>query len=191
MSGVKGRSGVPSTPEQREAKRRAGLIGAAAARRARGGGEFGGPVLEPASEDIDGAIEPERIPPKGKAEPLSDEELIGLLPGSNPYDKVVLRSRGRFTYLDGKTREQVHGVELDNQKKAAEVAQARGQTLTIDQVQERDAAVDGFWLDGLRTVHDLLRELLPPDKLLSAQTSADEWINKVRTQVAEKIEGMK
>lgn len=190
MSGVKGRSGVPRTPEQREAKRRAGLLGAEAARRARGGGDFGGSGTNTSkSDDLEGAIEPEVVPPKG--EPLTEEEILSLLPGSNPYDRVVLRSRGRFTYLDGKTREQVHGVELDNQKKAAEVAQARNQTLTIDQVHERDEQVDAMWVTGLRTVHELLRELLPPDKLLAAQNRADAWINKVRTDVADQVEGMK
>jgi hypothetical protein len=142
-------------------------------------------------DDLEGAVEPEVTPPKGKGERLTDEELLSLLPGSNPYDKAVLRSHGRFTYLDGKTREQVRGVELDNQTKIAEVEKARGQTFSLEQMRKRDEAIASIIKEQLGTLSALLREAVPPDRLLAAQKLADAWVGKVLTSVADGVEGMK
>lgn len=176
-------SGRPLTPEARENRRQGNRAVTEAARRSRGAGTMH-------DDPDDGTIDPERIPPAPNGR-ISDEELLALLPGSNPYDKAVLRSRGRFTYLDGKTREQVKGEELNNERKQAEIAKERGDLLTRDQVRQRDDAIDGLWCDQLRTVHQLLGEILPPDRLLAAQKAADRWIKDVRERMAEQVESIK
>lgn len=104
------------------------------------------------------------------------------------YDNVVGKP---MSWPDVKNRVQTR-AEIYRTRAAARQDQVdAGRLVTRDVMMKRDEMVDAFWADQLRTVHDLLRDILPPDKLLAAQGRADAWINGVRTKVADQVEEMK
>ncbi len=104
------------------------------------------------------------------------------------YDAVVGKP---MSWPDVKNRVQTR-AEIYRTRAAARQDQVdAGRLITRDVLVKRDETVDAFWSDALRTVHTLLQDLLPPDKLLAAQQKADTWINTVRTQVADRVEEMK
>ena len=167
MSGIKGRSGKVTTPEHHAAVVRAAQLGG----RAKAAGKKSG-------QDDQKTI------PADNSAALSDDEILAMLPGANPYDAVVLRAKGKFTYLDGKTREQVNGEVLANEKLALIIEQTRKELFTREQVDEMDAAKDAIVLRHLETVAQFAASLVAPDKALEAQRSAAEWLRKVRQGVA-------
>ena len=166
MTGVKGRSGKATTPEAHAAKVRAARLGGNA-KAGRG------------QTDTDDVHDAEKI---------TDKDILALLPGTNPYDHVVLKTRGKFTYLDGKTREQVNGEVLTNEKLTVAILQARGDLQTREQIEARDERHDEIILRNLNSVVDLAAGLVTPDRALEAQTKAKDWLRVVRVAIAAEID---
>jgi len=163
MTGVKGKSGKCNTPEAHAAKVRAARAGGNAT-----AGRRPGPVARP-----------------DPASPADD--LLALLPGANPYDRVVLLSEGRFTYLDAKTREQVNGEVLSNEKIMEDLALARAEKFTADQVDDREKSIADIFLRHLDGVSALVASLVPPEKINEARQKSAEWVARIREQVADEI----
>lgn len=120
--------------------------------------------------------------------PVSDDDILGLLPGKNPYDHVVLKAKGRFTYLDGKTREQVNGEVLSNEKASVELAKTRGALLTVSDVEERDEKREEIFLRALKSFIDLVPDLVPPQDIQAARQKATAWHDRIRKEIAEEID---
>lgn len=168
MSGKKGRSGKANTPEAHAAKVIAGRMG--------GNATAGRGKTDDAKDDI------------RDASPISDDDLLGLLPGKNPYDHVVLRTKGQFTYLDGKTREQVNGEVLANEKLTVAILQARGDLLTREQVETRDELMDDIYMTHLGRLVEFVGSIVPPEQGNSARARAEEWVSDARARIAADIE---
>jgi hypothetical protein len=79
-------------------------------------------------------------------------------------------------------------AEIDIEKAQAELARARGDLITREELRERDAAHDKIIQDHLDTVVTLASSLVSPEKALAAQTSARAWITQVRTAIAAQLD---
>lgn len=165
MSGKKGKSGRASTPAHHKNKQIAGAKGG----KAKAGHQA-------------------KDKPLRSDAPMSAEEVIKLLPGKNPYDRAVLLSRGAFTYLEGKTREQANGEVLSNEKANVELAKSRGDLLTIKQVEERDERMDEVIMGHLDDFVQFVGTLVPPEKATEARAKAKEWKNTVCAKIAKDLE---
>jgi len=168
MSGKKGRSGKATTPEAHAAKVVAGRMG--------GNAKAGRGKIDDAENHTH------------DAERVSDDDLLALLPGKNPYDHVVLKTNGRFTYLDGKTREQVNGEVLTNEKLTVAILQARGDLLTREQVEARDELMDEIYMTHLGRLVEFVGTIVPPEQGNSAREKAEAWVGEARALIAADIE---
>lgn len=79
-------------------------------------------------------------------------------------------------------------ADIDIEKAQAELARARGELITRDELRDRDAAHDKIIQDQLDTVVTLAASLVGPEKALAAQTAARAWITTVRTAIAAKMD---
>lgn len=168
MSGKKGRSGKCTTPESHAAKVVAGRLG---------GNATAGRSKTKSAEDF--IID---------AEEVADDDLLGMLPGKNPYDHVVLKSKGAFTYLDGKTREQVNGEVLANEKLTVAILQQRGDLLTREQVEARDELMDDIYMTHLARCVEFVGTLVPPEQGNAVRDKAEAWVIDTRAKIAIDIE---
>lgn len=166
MTGVKGRSGRVKDAEHHRAKQLAAVKGGRAKA---------------------GHVDREEDDTVKDAEFVSIDDILGLLPGANPYDRVVLSSKGRFTYLDGKTREQVNGERLSNEKRQVEIDKERKRLLTVEEIEARDEWREELFLSALSGVSDFVADLVPPEGIQRARQLADAWINKVRISIAKSL----
>jgi hypothetical protein len=175
MAGVKGRSGRTTDPEARRQRALAGQKGG----RSSGGGTYsgGGGGFEPEPEPID----PERMAPDPGA------DFLALLPGKNPYDEVVAKTRGRFGYLDAKAREQSNGELLANEKRKQEIDQSRGKLLTLDQHRERLRDLTETWLSHLGSLADACLAAVPPEHQPAARHRLDLALAAYRKEVSEAV----
>lgn len=168
MSGKKGRSGKATTPEAHAAKVVAGRMG--------GNAKAGRSKTDEAKDNT------------RDAEFISDDDLIGLLPGKNPYDHVVLKTKGQFSYLDGKTREQVNGEVLANEKLTVAILQARGDLLTREQVEARDELMDEIYMTHLGRLVEFVGTVVPPEEGNAVRQKAEAWVSEARALIAVDIE---
>lgn len=122
------------------------------------------------------------------AESVGDDDLLGMLPGKNPYDHIVLKSKGAFTYLDGKTREQVNGEVLANEKLTVAILQQRGDLLTREQVEARDELMDEIYMTHLARCVEFAGTLVPPEQGNAARDKAEAWAVETRAKIAADIE---
>lgn len=166
MSGVKGKSGKVTTPEAHAKRVEIARMGgnATAGRNA--------PPINSGGGD------------------LSPDEIVALLPGKNPYDRVVLQAKGQFTYLDGKTREQVNGEVLANEKLTVAIMQARGDLLTREQVDERDEQIDEIFMHHLGSLVEFVGSLFPPEQGNNARARAQTWLDEVKGKISADLDGL-
>jgi len=168
MSGVKGRSGKVTTPEQHRKRVEIASMG---------GNAKAGRTKIDEKPDL----------PLSSSDSISDEQLLQLLPGKNPYDRVVLVAKGRFTYLDGKTREQVNGEQLSNQRKQLEIDKEAGSLITQEDVETESERREAIWCAALQSVLDLVPLLVSPEAIQGARMKAAAWIEEKLSAVADEI----
>lgn len=177
MTGVKGRSGKTSDPKARRQRALAGQKGG----RSSGGGTYSG-----GSGGFDSGpdpIDPERMPPDPGA------GFLDLLPGSNPYDKVVTKTKGRFGYLDAKAREQSNGELLANEKRQQDLAVARGKLLTREQHRAAVASVVTAIIEASSTLTTAAVSLHAPEQQPVAQHQFEAALSKWRESAMALIKG--
>lgn len=148
-------------PTARRARQLAGQRGGA--NRGRGG--------SPPSPDDD-VPEAERMPP--------EDDMLGLLPGTNPYDRAFLRTRGRFGYMDAKTREQSNGELLNNEKRRMEIDQARGKLLTRAEHREAVSSIVMAILEASSSLTAAAVSLHPPEQQPVARHQFEAALSKWR-----------
>ena len=142
-------------------------------------GQKGGRAKGGHSEDDD-AIDPERMPPEGEA-------WLDLLPGANPYDQVVAKTKGRFGYLDAKAREQSNGVLLDNKSKQHDLDLASGKSVTrADHIRDIRTIVDAIIAD-LSPLADAAVNYVPPEQQPRMRHTMDQAIIAFRLAAAARI----
>ena len=97
--------------------------------------------------------DPEVLPPEG-------DSWEHLLPGRNPYDEVVRRTKGRFSYLDAKAREQSNGELIANDRRKHELDEARGKVVPRAEMDRAVAMVrDAWWKSAQQITSDVLASL--------------------------------
>lgn len=159
-NGYTGRSMKTTDSTARRARQLAGQRGGT--NRGRGG----------APPDGDDIPEAERMPP--------EDDMLGLLPGTNPYDRAFLRTRGRFGYMDAKTREQSNGELLNNEKRRMEIDQARGKLLTRAEHREAVAAIVTSILEASSSLATAAVSLHPPEQQPVARHQFEAALSKWR-----------
>jgi hypothetical protein len=177
MSGIKGRSGRTSDPEARRQRALAGQKGG----RANGGGAYSGGSggFDPEPEPID----PERMAPDPGA------DFLALLPGRNPYDEVVAKTKGRFGYLDAKAREQSNGELLANEKRKQDIDLSRGKLITADESRERLRSFAEIWIAHLSSLTDACLAAVPPEHQPTARVRLDAAVRAYRAEVEAAVRG--
>jgi len=138
-----------------------------------------------------------RVDQPGQQEPDPDFDPAQALPvTSDPdVDKMIASYVSVVgppqSWPDVKNLEQVRAEIYRTRSAARQDAIDAGQVVTREIMRTRDEEVAQIIKQQLATLPELLRDLIPADKLLAAQKRADEWIGKVRTAVADGVEGMK
>ena len=151
MTGIKGRSGKTRDPQARRLRQLAGQKGG----RANGAGP------DP--------INSERLPPEG-------EGWESLLPGRNPYDEIVRKTKGRFSYLDAKAREQSNGELLANDRRKHELDEARGKVIPRSELDRAIKKIrDAWWREVQQVAGLVLPRLadLPGDARARVKSAID------------------
>jgi hypothetical protein len=160
MSGVKGRSGRTSDPEARRARQMAG----------RKGGLSRGENQQ-------------------NATPTGDDWL-DLLPGVNPYDRAVSKTKGRFTYLDARSREQSNGELLNNERKKHELDLERGRSLSKDAHRAAVIAIVEAIISDLSPLTDAAVNAVPPESQPLMRHTMDLATRKLREAASERIKAL-
>lgn len=170
MTGIAGKSGVPSTPEHYEDKSRAGVLGVVAAKVARRKrrGKF---LADAAAAKVgDPTIPPPDVDPanlKGIPSPAADLE----------------------SYPDGESERQLAWHRHWGAMRAYQDFQKeKGKLMPITEVAERERAFDELWLHEIQSLPDLCSSLVPPDEREAAKAKAREWITDLRKRLAEAVE---
>jgi hypothetical protein len=177
MSGQKGRSGRTSDPEARKQRALAGQKGG----RATGGGTYSGgsggfpPEAEPDT------IDPERMPPD------PGDNFLAMLPGVNPYDSVVAKTKGRFGYLDAKAREQSNGELLANEKRKQDLAITRRDLKTKDEFRDSITAITEEIVSRLSILVDAAVDTHPPEQQPRVRHLMEAAAYKLRDEVRAKL----
>jgi hypothetical protein len=122
----------------------------------------------------------------GSGDPIGPGEL----PGDCDYDDPVRDKT--ISLSDALKREQVKEQMIINDMRVVELQKARddaairrGTLFDKTQVEERDRRFEDAVMTALATVSELAASLVEPDKKSDARAKAKEWINGVRTQLAE------
>ena len=110
---------------------------------------------------------------------------LSLLPGSNPYDRVVFKTKGRFGYLDAKAREQSNGELLANEKRKQEIDISRGKLLTLDQHRESLRTLAETWLAHLPGLIDACLSAIPAEHQPAARVRLDAAVAAEAIRVAD------
>jgi hypothetical protein len=170
MSGVKGRSGKVTTPEQREARRQAAIAGGNAALAA--AAERRTPVPPPTSS-IDH--------PAG---------LLAAFPELASYPFPICEPLGLKDALEcvGKSyKAKESEVELEMAKDKRDIA--RGKLLTREAHRQAVAAIVESIVSSLDSLPGVAAELVPPEQQPIARHKMQMAIAKLRAEIAEKIKG--
>ncbi len=158
MSGKKGRSGKIRTMSAKRARERAGSLGGTAKR--------------------DNAL---GLPSRPPGSMPSLRGRIEMLPGTCRYDAAV--DAEATTYGEARLREQVMEQELKNEALRDENAVRRRKLFTEQRFLEYTDLVMG----KLNDVSELCAGLVEPPKKTAARAVAKDWLDKLRTIVADAL----
>jgi hypothetical protein len=179
MGGVKGRTGKAITPEQKEAKSRAGKIGMAS--------RWGTPP--------DPSLPPPLRPSASLPPPPSLED--------RDSDDPIVRIGKPFTWPDELKKEQVRGEQLANEKRAIEIQKAavelekakderdiaRGKLLTRDAHRQAVGELVAELVAGLDGLVGVAAALVPPEQQPGTRHAMAQAIAKIRADMAARMKG--
>lgn len=107
------------------------------------------------------------------------------LPGVCEYDAAV--KAGRIDYSKAHKREQVVEQAIVNAIKREELKKIKADTLSKDDVEKKIRIVTTAALDALSILPDLVAEASPVGDRPAMRQRAREWVDVIRTKMAEKI----
>jgi hypothetical protein len=107
------------------------------------------------------------------------------LPGVCDYDQAV--ADGRIDYTKAHKREQVVEQSIINGIKREELKKLRGDLIPKDDVEARIRTAATLVLEVLDTLPELAAEARPAGERPETRRLAREWVNVLRTRLAEKL----
>lgn len=186
MGGVKGRTGKAITPEQKEAKSRAGKIGMAS--------RWGG---RPRPAEPDASPGPSLPPPLRPSASLPPPPSLE----DRDSDDPIVRIGKPFTWPDELKKEQVRGEQLANEKRAIEIQKAavelekakderdiaRGRLLTRDAHRQSVGEIIAELVAGLDGLVGVAAALVPPEQQPGTRHAMAQAIAKIRADMAARM----
>jgi hypothetical protein len=170
MSGIKGRSGVASTPEALAARREAGRLGGLAKKQARR--DRVRAIHERKALEAEASRDPTATPPD-----LLDADLDATIP--RPSDDLS-------SYPDGEGERQLAWARhWAAQRALLDYQTRRGELLTIEDVADRERDADRIIIAQIQTAVALATSLVPLADQDRARKAAQDWISQVRQAVAD------